>query len=79
MAVQRRFKEVGRALKECQVFYKKFSSKVSRVFQKFQMNFCLFCKDLIAATRAEGGLVFSLKNIQRNNTSNLADISVTLE
>ena len=41
-------------------FLRKISNKVSRVFKNIAMEFLQFycCMDLIAATRAEGGLVY---------------------
>ena len=65
---QRCSKEVSMVFKESVKWcFKKFKNKknVSRVFQEcfnegFVLQFCS-CMDLIVATRAEGGLVYSLK------------------
>ena len=62
-AVSKMFKEVSKAFKESTKCVSiKFQKKVSRVFHEcfnevLFLQFCS-CMDLIAATRAEGGLVF---------------------
>ena len=59
MEFQRRFKEVSRVLKKkVKCVLRKFQKKVSRVFQEC-FNEVLFCDFVLAATQAEGGLVFS--------------------
>ena len=64
---QRYFKEVSRVLKECLHCVLRKFQKVSRVFQKcfnkvVVLKFCC-CMALIAAARAEGGLVCFKKEV----------------